>query len=211
MSTADAPIEPTSVAPLRRIDFERWRRRSRLIRTLRVLLPALIVLIFAGLGGSVAWSTFRAQPQQARGGDEPIRLITPRFVGRDDKGRAFVLTAESATRDRLDYQRVILTKPALVLDEGGPDEMRMNGLDGVFHEQNGQLALSNGVRMANTKTSFATAASVFDTKTGEVIGSGPIQGSGGLGEINAKSYGVYGKGDRMVFKGGVKTRIESKK
>jgi lipopolysaccharide export system protein LptC len=208
MSTADTP----AAGPLRQIDFERWRRRSRLIRTLRVILPALIVLIFMGLAGSVAWSTFRAQPQQARGAsDEPIRLVTPRFVGRDDKGRAFVLTAESATRDRLDYQRVILAKPALVLDEGGPDEMRLNGIDGVFHEQNGQLVLSNGVRMANTKNAFATATSIFDTKTGEVVGSGPIQGSGGLGEIDAKSYGVYGKGDRMVFKGGVRTRIESKK
>ena len=205
MTTADAPNE------IRRIDFERWRRRSRLIRLLRVVLPTIIVLIFAGLATSVAYSTFKSQPQQAAGRDEPIRLVTPRFVGRDDKGRPFVLTAESATRDRLDYQRVVLVKPALVLDEGGPDEMRINGAQGIFHEQNSKLELSGGVRMADTKNAFATAASLFDAKTGEVIGSGPIQGAGGLGEINAKSYGVYDKGDRMVFKGGVRTRLETKK
>ncbi len=206
MSAADAS------APHRQIDFERWRRRSRLIRTLRIVLPASIALIFLGLVGSVAWSTFSAQPKATRGsGDEPIRLVKPRFVGRDDKGRAFVLTAESAIRDRLDYQRVMLTKPALVLDEGGPDEMRINGAQGIFHEQNSKLELSGGVRMADTKNAFATAASLFDAKTGEVIGSGPIQGAGGLGEINAKSYGVYDKGDRMVFKGGVRTRLETKK
>src|SRR4051812_15440489 len=165
MTAADTPA-----APARQVDFERWRRRSRLIRRLRILLPALIVLIFVGLAGSVAWSTFRAQPQQARGGDEPIRLGTPRFVGRDDKGRAFVLTATSATRDRLDYQRVVLLKPALVLDEGGPDELRLNGAEGVFHEQNGQLELTNGVHLADTKNTFDTASSLFDTKTGEVIG-----------------------------------------
>ena len=195
----------------RRADFERWRRRSRLIRVLRLALPATIALIFAGLIGSVAWSTFNAQPKSARVGDEPIRLLNPRFVGRDDKGRAFVLTADSAIRDRLDYSRVILKKPALVLDENGPDQMRINGADGVFHEQNGKLELMNGVRLADTKTAFNTRASLFDTKTGEVIGSGPIHGSGGLGEITAKSYGVYGKGETMVFKGGVRTRIETKK
>ena len=157
------------------------------------------------------WSTFNAVPRTSRGGDEPIRLVTPRFVGRDDKGRAFVLTAESATRDRLDYQRVILKKPALVLDENGPDMLRINGADGIFHEQDGKLELSNGVKLADTKNTFETAASLFDTKSGEVIGSGPIQGAGGLGEIRAESYGVYGKGDRMVFKGGVKTRLETKK
>jgi lipopolysaccharide export system protein LptC len=207
MTAAHAPIS----AEPRRADFERWRRRSRLIRTLRVVLPAVIVLIFLGLIGSVAWSTFNAQPKAAQAGDEPIRLISPRFVGRDDKGRAFVLTAESAIRDRLDYQRVILKKPALVLDENGPDQMRINGADGVFHEQSGKLELSNGVRMEDAKNAFTTAASLFDTKTGEVVGSGPIQGAGGLGEIQAQSYGVYGKGETMVFKGGVRTRLETKK
>src|ERR1700741_2470908 len=154
----------TTLPEPRRADFERWRRRSRLIRTLRVALPALIALIFAGLVSSVAWSTFNAQPKTARAGDEPIRLINPRFVGRDDKGRAFVLTADSAIRDRLDYSRVILKKPALVLDENGPDQMRINGTDGVFHEQNGKLELTNGVRMADADSAFNTAASLFDTK-----------------------------------------------
>ena len=79
------------------------------------------------------------------------------------------------------------------------------------HPLLGKLELSGGVRLADTRNTFATAASLFDTKTGEVIGSAPIQGAGGLGEINAKSYGVYDKGDRMVFKGGVRTRIETKK
>ena len=61
------------------------------------------------------------------------------------------------------------------------------------------------------RAAFETAGSLFDTKTGELVGSGPIQGSGSLGEIDAKSYGVYDKGDRMVFKGGVRTRLETKK
>lgn len=210
-AAADTSRPDRPLAAHRSADFERWRRRSRLIRALRVVLPALIVLIFLGLIGSVAWSTFNAQPRTARGADEPIRLINPRFVGRDDKGRAFVLTADSAIRDRLDYSRVILKKPALVLDENGPEQMRLNGADGVFHEQNGKLELMNGVHMQDAKNSFDTAASLFDTKTGEVVGSGPIHGAGGLGEIRAESYGVYGKGERMVFKGGVRSRLETKK
>jgi lipopolysaccharide export system protein LptC len=201
---------PLDARPARRADFERWRRRSRTIRTLRVLLPALIVVIFLGLAGSVAWSTLRAQPTSIQGRDEPIRLVNPRFVGRDDKGRAFVITADSAVRDQRDYQRVMLEKPALVLDEGGPDQLRISGAKGVFHEGTGKLSLSGGVRLSDPRTVFDTAASLFDTKTGELVGSGPIQGVGGLGEITAKSYGVYGKGDRMVFKGGVRTRLETK-
>jgi lipopolysaccharide export system protein LptC len=190
--------------------MQRWRRRSVLIRRLRVLLPALIVLILAGLVASVVYNTFKAAPAPAADSDEPIRLVKPRFVGRDEKGRAFVLTAASAVRDQKDYQRVMLDRPALVLDEDGPDPLRITAAAGVYHEGDRKLAVSGGVRMSGPRGAFETAHSLFDTKTGELVGSGPIQGSGSLGEITAKSYGVYGKGERMVFKGGVHTRLETK-
>lgn len=196
--------------PDRRLDIERWRRRSRLVRGLRVALPAVILLILAGMAGSVVYNAVTVSPAQADSPDEPIRLANPRFVGRDDKGRAFVLTAISATRDPKDYQRVMLDQPALVLDEEGPDPLRISAKSGVYHEADRKLDLQGGVKLQGAETVFETAASLFDTKTGEVVGSGPIQGSGSLGEITAKSYGVYGKGERMVFKGGVHTRLNTK-
>jgi lipopolysaccharide export system protein LptC len=207
VSAPDLSVQPPAA---RREGLERWRKRSRSIRSLRVALPVAIGLIFAALAGVVAWNTFTAAPEQPKDSNAPIRLVNPRFVGRDDKGRAFVLTAASATRDPKDYQRVLLDRPALVLDEGGPDAMRVTGHSGVYHEADRKLQLSGGVRLAGVSAAFETAASQFDTKTGELVGSGPIQGSGSLGEITAKSYAVYGKGERMVFKGGVHTRLETK-
>jgi lipopolysaccharide export system protein LptC len=192
----------------RRLDIARWRRRSRTIRRLRVLLPVLIGAIFLSLGGMVGYNAAVSRAAEPQEGDAPIRLINPRFAGRDDKGRAFVLTAASAVRDKNDYQRVLLELPALVLDETGPDALRLGSATGVYHEGNRKLELTGGVRIAGARAAFDTAASLFDTKTGEVVGSGPIHGSGSLGEISAKSYGVYGKGDRIIFKGGVHTRME---
>lgn len=200
----------TMTTPGRRPEIARWRRRSRILRLLRVGLPAAIVLILAVMAGSVAWNALRTKPAVASDPDAPIRLVNPRFVGRDDKGRAFVLTAASATRDQNDYQRVILDRPALVMDEEGPDPLRISGGAGVYHEGNRKLQLSGGVRLSGARQAFETASSMFDTKTGELVGSGPIQGSGSLGEITAKSYAVYGRGERMVFKGGVRTRLQTK-
>jgi lipopolysaccharide export system protein LptC len=196
-------------ADVRRASIRRWKRRSRLIKALRILLPALIAMTLVGLAVSVAYNTLARQPTAPASSDEPIRLVNPRFVGRDERGRGFVLTAVSATRDTKDYQRVILDKPALVLDEDGPDPLRITAAAGVYHEGNRKLEVSGGVHLSGAETAFETAASLFDTKTGELVGSGPIQGSGSLGEITAKSYGVYDKGDRMVFKGGVHTRLDS--
>src|SRR4030095_16758554 len=99
----------------------------------------------------------------------PSRLVPPRFAGRDEKGRAFVITAESATRDPRDYQRVVLDHPALVLDEDGPDPLRMVAMEGVYHEGSFKLDLHGGVRMVSSKAAFDTATSLFDTKTGEIV------------------------------------------
>jgi lipopolysaccharide export system protein LptC len=203
--------EPTTFQPKGRAQSAvRWRRRSRLVATLRWLLPAAIGVVFLALIGAVVWNSVSAPPAAPKDSDEPIRLINPRFVGKDDKGRAFVITALTATRDPKEYQRVILEKPALVLDEGGPDAMRVGGVAGVYHEGDRKLELSGGVKMSSAQAAFETDASEFDTKTGELVGQGPIQGSGQLGQINAQSYAVYGRGERTVFKGGVHARIEKK-
>ena len=66
------------------------------------------------------------------------------------------------------------------------------------------------MRLSGARGAFETAQSVYDIKSGELAGSGPVQGIGSLGEIQAKSYGVYDKGARMVFSGGVHTRLQPK-
>jgi lipopolysaccharide export system protein LptC len=88
--------------------------------------------------------------------------------------------------------------------------MRLVARQGVYNEREFKLDLHGGVKLVSSKAAFDTMTSLFDAKTGDLLGSGPIQGSGSLGEIAARSYGVYGKGDRMVFKGGVHTRLERK-
>ena len=196
--------------PSRRASIRRWRRRSRVIGALRVALPALIGLILLGLGGSVAYNALTAQPVPSGSASDPIRLVNPHFLGRDARGRPFELTSLTATRDPQNYQRVFLDKPVLVLDDDGPDPLHITSGAGIFHEDTGKLEVSGGVRLSSARGAFDTAQSVFDTKTGELEGSGPVQGAGPLGEIQAKSYGVYEKGAVMVFNGNVRTRLQPK-
>jgi lipopolysaccharide export system protein LptC len=205
MTAAAHPLEPAT-----RRSFLRWRRRSRMIRTMRVLLPLGIGLIFATLAGFVVQGTISGGPSRAVEADAPIRLVNFRLVGRDDKGRAFVLTADSAIRDQKEYQRVHLTKPALIIDSESPAPTRLTAAAGELHEGTGKLALRGGVQLNGAELSVATATSMFDIATGALTGQGDIAGSTPLGEVTAKSYGVYDEGARMVFKGGVRGRIESK-
>ena len=181
-----------------------------MIRRLRVILPSLIGLILAAMAGFILHTTFLGRDAAPREADAPIQLVNPRFVGKDDKGRAFVLTAATAVRDENDYQRVLLDKPALILDAEGINPTRVTAKSGVYREDRRVLNLDGGVTMSGQDTTFDTLSSIFNTATGELEGQGEISGSSSLGEITAKSYGVYDKGERLVFKGGVRGRIDSK-
>ena len=206
MSAVAHPAE----GPSRRPDFLRWRRRSRVIRSLRVALPLAVGLIFATLIGFVIHGTISGGPARPDEADTPIRLVNFKLVGRDDRGRAFVLTADSATRDKQDYQRVHLVQPSLLIDSESPRPTRLAAKRGVMHEGTGKLQLGGGVQLNGADLSVATASSVYDTATGVLQGQGDIAGRTALGEVSAKSYGVYDDGERMIFRGDVRGRIESK-
>lgn len=203
-------VAAASVRTDARGDFQRWRRRSRLVRRLRVILPALIALILLSMLGFVLRTTFLGRDSARQAPDAPIELVNPRFVGKDNKGRAFVLTAAAAVRDENDYQRVLLDRPALILDAEGVNPTRVTAKSGVYNEDRQMLNLDGGVKMSGGDVTFDTVSSIFNTATGELEGQGQISGASQLGEITAKSYGVYDKGERLVFKGGVRGRIDSK-
>lgn len=206
--TAHQLSYPSSPAP--RLTIEEWRRRSRLVRLARIALPGLILMILGALGALVAMNAIQGRPETAQEANQPIRLVNPHLVGRDERGRAFAITAATAVRDPAHYQLVQLDHPSVVVEGSGPDPVRLIAKTGLYNEDTRLLTLSGGVRMASSQSAMQTESSVFDTKSGEVTGSGPVQGSGALGEIEAKSYGVYDRGDRMVFKGGVHTRLHPK-
>ncbi len=193
--------------PASALAMDRWRRHSQLILRLRVVLPAIIAVIVLGLAGMITYSSLAGAPVEPEESDAPIRLVNPRFMGRDAEGRSFVITANSAVRDEDDYQRVVLDRPAMGLDGEGLSPMRLSAQSGVFHEGDGVLRLQGDVSLNDQDATFDTGSAVFDTATGVLEGEGLITGAGPLGEIRAKSYGVYDKGQRMVFKGGVSGTI----
>jgi lipopolysaccharide export system protein LptC len=189
-------------------EADAWRRRSRRVRQLRRILPALVGLILLVLAGYLAQAMFAAPRTRPVEASTPIQLVSPKFVGQDRKGRAFTLTARTATRDPADYDRVVLDQPVLLLRRDPGEPIRVSARTGDFNESDHILKLEGDVRLNSGDISFATGASTFDTALGELVGDGAIQGVGSLGEINAKSYGVYDRGDRLVFGGGVSTRLE---
>jgi hypothetical protein len=180
------------------------RAHGRMVKTLRWLLPALALAIFASLAGFViadAVGRVVAHPAPA---PSQIEMVNPRVLGRDDHGRPFTLTARLARRDEHDLEQVILLTPVLTIDLGGPRLAILSADRGVFRDGSHLLKMIGHVRVNDAKAAgAATDEALVDTKAGTVTGLGPIAGANPNGEIQAKSYTATDQGDRVFLKGGV--------
>ena len=192
----------------RQEQMERWRRRSLAIRFWRLALPVTIILIGGVL---VAWIAGRSlfikatqpKPPQAAG----LRMLNPRFYGRDSSNHAFVLGAAEAARDSHTGRAVALSAPNLTLDAGAPQATQVQAEKGIYHEDQRQLVLSGKVQVQSGAYTFKTPDATVDTAQGAVYGKSGVEGQGPLGRVTASSYGVYDRGRRVIMKGDVRARI----
>jgi lipopolysaccharide export system protein LptC len=196
------------VAQARRQEIEKFRRRSSAIRFWRRALPVVIVLV---VGVLVVWIAGRSllikatapKPPQATG----LRMVNPRFFGRDSGNHAFVLGAAEAARDSSTGKGVSLQAPNLTMDAGGPQPTTVQAAQGVYREDERQLALKGQVQLKSGGYVFTTPNATVDTSKGAVYGKSGVTGQGPLGKVTAQTYGVYDRGHRVIMKGDVHAHI----
>ena len=194
--------------PAPRLPHGKARAHSRLVRILRWVLPAIMVGVIGVLAGLVGAHAIKRQAAARKDAATPIRMVNPHFFGRDNQGRAFTLGARQAARDEQSFQRVLLRYPSVTLDVNGAHPSTLTADAGVYHEDTRILLLKGHVRADNSKAStFATDEATVNTRTGVVNGAGALLSQTPVGELKSKSFDVYDKGDRVIFKGGVHARL----
>lgn len=217
-SIAGAPVSdaPQGGAPLsgsserRREQARTWRTRSERVRRWRRLLPfgigAALVLLVAWVAGRGLISRLTAPKADD---NAVVKMVNPRFYGRDLQNRAFVVAARSAERPRNNTQAITLRGPALTMDAEGPNPTSVKAARGVYHERTRKVTLDGGVVVSNQQGyRFRTERAFVDTQKGIVAGDRGVVGTGPIGTVAASSYAVTDRGQRIVFKGGVRARIE---
>jgi lipopolysaccharide export system protein LptC len=199
MSVAAAPTK----------HLRRWQRRSRTIAVLRKVLPAAIALLILGMASQVIWNSLAAKEAEPRDQSAPIRMVNPRFQGRDEQGRSFMIAAREARRDDKDLTKIVLDHPNVALAPETATPSRVSAASGVYTESDRILRLNGAVRIEDGDGyRFASDGALVDTKAGTVVGAGSMIGDGPSGQMTADSYEVQDRGDRMIFKGGVRAVIK---
>jgi lipopolysaccharide export system protein LptC len=188
----------------------RWRARSRLIRRLRVALPAAMVAILALLAGWVVVAGIVARVGEARAtGDALIHMTNARFFGRDSNGRPYEIGSAEASRDDRDLKLVTLRQPTLTLDAGADRTTRISADRGLYREDDRIVRLNGNVALRTADGDvFRTDRVIADTVKGVVNGPAPVHGAGPTGDISAGSFDVLDRGARVVFRGEVHSRMK---
>ncbi|HUZ14330.1 MAG TPA: LPS export ABC transporter periplasmic protein LptC [Caulobacteraceae bacterium] len=205
-------INPAAGAPLgSSVVRRRARAHSRLVHLLRWLLPGAIGAILAALGVFVALQALRSEALRPREIPTQIRMVSPHFIGRDDRGRAYDLAARLAVRNDRNMQAVLLTDPVMVLDVDSAHPKTLTADRGVYDENTRLLRLTGHVRMDDASASaVATDEALVDTRAGTVSGRGPIAGRGPTGSIFGRSYTANEKSGVVVIRGGVHGELKGR-
>ncbi|PHY20532.1 LPS export ABC transporter periplasmic protein LptC [Caulobacter sp. BP25] len=189
---------------------ERARNRRRApVRRLRLGLAIFATVIGAAVVGQASWRSLASSKLQTQAASTPLLLEKPRFTGVLKDGRPFLITAERAERDSEDADLVRLSAPTLVRGYGQPDSSQATAKSGVYREAARTLLLTQDVKITSGEGyEFDAPQALIDMRTGEVSGDAGVAGQGPNASTRANAYSVTDKGDRVILKGGVRTRLE---
>lgn len=183
------------------------RERSRKIAFWRKALPwsmALIVLLVVGWIGARSVVSYFIQ----RAASGVIHMTNPRFYGKDEKGRSFLIAAKEATRVPGQVDRIILEGPQLGLDLGKNKPASATAMRGIYQEKTRVLNLDGKVKFDDgAGNRFSSDKAEVDTKTWSIHGESGVVGEGPIGRITASSYAITDDGKRALFTGGVKAHL----
>ena len=183
-------------------------RYTKLIRSLKIILPLLALCIVAVLFTSNMFDSKTITPEAIQEDVTPVagtnQLVNPRFDSVDEKNQPYTITAESALQN-LKSERKDLTKPLadIVLNSG--QWVAMQSDKGVFNQKTQKLRLDENVRLYHDAGyQFSLQAVDIDLKANTAVSDTQVNGHGPMGTLDAKGLQANGETEQLVFIGPAK-------
>ncbi|WP_018698733.1 LPS export ABC transporter periplasmic protein LptC [Amorphus coralli] len=212
-TTFGAIRDPGEAATAQRRAREAARRHSRVVKTLRVLLPlggvAIVVVIF---GMAVVKSLL---PVDVIGNldvtSEGLVMNDPNLAGRLNDGRAYNVSAGKAVQSFTDTSRITLTDmlATLIVSDAQTVEMRSKG--GLLDTDDEWMNLTDGVVLTTTDGYRADLEDArLDFKAGTLASDAPIKIQSEKFDLTANALDVTDEGKVVRFVGNVNMTIHGK-
>jgi lipopolysaccharide export system protein LptC len=195
--------------PTWKLRLETAKQRSKFVRALRRALLLAILALAGGVLFFIVQSAINPPPEidPAQVGGQ-VRMVNPRFTGRDSSGAPFVVSARSAERPETGSETTELASPRLDFENQDNPASNVQADRGLFDQVARTLDLIDGVSFGTANGyRFETQHARAYVDEGRVVGERVIMGEGPLGSIRAQSFEISEGGDRVVFTGDVVARL----
>ncbi len=139
-------------------------------------------------------------------------MLNPKFFGRDNQGRPYILGASQAARDEASLELVRLRDPSVTLDMDGPHPSTLTADTGVYREDTRILYLKGHVKADNSRfieVRHRRGGGQYSDRRRHRPG-GAVRARPPVGDLRSRSFDVFDKGNRVVFKGGVHARLNGR-
>jgi lipopolysaccharide export system protein LptC len=197
------------------VRFRRAARHSRLVRLLRIAVPAIVLLSMAAIVGVSIFNPFRILTKLPLDmgnlvvSGTKITMETPHLSGFSPDGRPYELWAKAATQDLTDPDNVELaTLRAKVMMEDR-STMTMDARTGKFNSKAQMLYLYKDIFLQTSSGYEARLTeAVIDIANGTVTSDKPVDVKLLNGTLLGQKMRITEHGDLVRFDGGVSMNLK---
>lgn len=204
----EPPARPATIIPR-----QSGRRYSRFVGLMKVALPvaalALIAAVVAWPGGDasrpgalpISFANIKIDPTG-------LTMKSPRFVGVDNQGQAYTVTADEAVQDKADAERVDLTNPEAEITLTDRGWFHLQSQTGVIYPKTNIIDLSGDVSLYSSEGWEAHGTAVTaNMEEGTAHSDQPVTGQGPAGTLSADRFEAWNGGKNLRFLGNVRMTV----
>jgi lipopolysaccharide export system protein LptC len=187
-------------------------RYSRFVGLMKILLPlgalGLVAAVIAWPGMDMRPGSLPLSFTDIKADDKGLTMKSPRYVGADRDGQPYTVTADNATQDKLDPERVDLVNPEADMTLKSGRWVNLKADQGLYRPKAQKLDL-NGKVEVHTDDGWEAHGTqvVVDLEEGSARSAQPVTGQGPSGTLSADRFSVLERGRRLVFEGNVRMTI----
>ncbi len=199
--------------PRRQSTLQSARRRTMVIRLLRLSFLVFAIAVVLVLAGYIVVNSLHKEPPpvlpQTPQTDEEVQMISPRFTGRDNAGRPYEVIADTATRNKEAPEITYLVN--IRMDSAqGDNSSHVTARTGVYDSARKILDLDEDVRLISPNGFvYTTSKARFFIDSNRIVGDQRVFGNGPTGTVEADGYEIIDGGKKVIFSGNVITHIEN--
>ena len=190
--------------------FRAARRHSRLVRLLRIGVPACVAAVIIIFTLITYLNPLRMLAKLPINIDNlvvsgtKVTMEAPRLSGFTRDARAYELTADTAAQDMTKPDIVELHNIRAKVEMQDKSSMEMTALTGIYDSKGETLKLDQNI-LLNSSTGYQGRLSeaLVDIRKGNVVSNHPVEVKMLQGTLNANRLDIVDSGDLIRFHGGV--------